>query len=221
MVGSRLDPACVLSANNALKFCFASSQRNTCDYNKWTQFRHRQRQRQNSSSSRFQVPVALHLMYFAHLQLPFFFHPYRWRMTAFLWNERQDWTISWPLAASQPQYTLHNLRYRTLKDSSSSASAILPRLPHIQKFSLEAEDLISFRSLPMDFAAAIQALCRSPNITTLYLCGITDFPFTMIRTCPNLRCLRLRWCSSNLAVNLIFFFITFCDHLLYYSSLTT
>ena len=111
---------------------------------------------------------------------------------------------------------------RFLEDSSSGAimSAILPRLPNIQKFSLKADTWLytSFRLFPMDFAEAIQALCRSPNFTTLYLDGIPNFPFTTIRTCPNLRCLRL-W-RSPLAVNLIIFFRPFCDNLLYYSSLT-
>ena len=39
--------------------------------------------------------------------------------------------------------------------------------------------------------------------STLYLGRIADFPFTTIRTSPNLRCLRL-W-RSCLAINLIFF----------------
>ena len=107
-----------------------------------------------------------------------------------------------------------------LKDSSSGAimSAILPRLPHIQKFSLKTQYSTSFRSLPINFAAAIEALCRSPNLTTLYLDGISAFPFTTIRICPNLGCLRL-W-RSFLAVNLIVFFVFFATtH--YYSSLTT
>jgi hypothetical protein len=94
-----------------------------------------------------------------------------------------------------------SLHYRTLRDLSSGAimSAILPRLPHIQKFSLESHGHISFRSFAKDFAAAIQALCRSPNLSTLYLDGISCFPF---RTCSNLRCLCL-W-RSSLAVNLNF-----------------
>ena len=96
---------------------------------------------------------------------------------------------------------------RSLEDSSSGAimSAILPRLPHIQKFAFYAEynrGYSSFRWLPMDFAAAIQALCRSPNLTTLYLECILHFPFTTISACPNLRCLHL-W-HLDLAVNWIY-----------------
>ena len=108
------------------------------------------------------------------------------------------------IAASIHTLTL-NCTNQTLEDSSSGAimSAILPRLPHIQKFSFRAIYSVSFRSLPMDFAAAIQGLCRSPNLTTLYLDGIQHFPFTTIMTSPNLRCLHL-W-QSGLAVNLIFF----------------
>jgi len=95
------------------------------------------------------------------------------------------------IAASIHTLTL-SCENRTLTDSSIGAiiSAILPRLPHIQKFSLGAE-YTSFCSLPMEFAAAIQGLCRSPNLTTFYLDGIQDFPFTTISTSPNLRCLRL------------------------------
>ena len=124
------------------------------------------------------------------------------------------------IAASIHSLTLHSC-YQTLKDSSSGAimSAILSRLSHIQKFSLDVDYYVSFHSLSMDFAAAIQGLCRSPNLTTLYLDGILYFPFTTIRTSPNLRCLRL-WRSGRLAVNLIFF-SSFLWQLTYYSSLTT
>ena len=47
------------AANNGLKFRFASSQRNTCEYNKRTRCRQRQRQRQKSSSTRFLSPCIL------------------------------------------------------------------------------------------------------------------------------------------------------------------
>ena len=110
------------------------------------------------------------------------------------------------IAASIHSLTVHIFHYYNdgiLQNSSIGAimSAILHRLPHIQKFSLNAT-YTSFRSLAMNFAAAIEALCRSPNLTTLYLDCILHFPFTTIRTSPNLRCLRL--CHSDLAVNLNF-----------------
>ena len=70
----------------------------------------------------------------------------------------------------------------------------LPSFPvfHIFISSLDAECLISFRLLSMDFAAVIQGLCRSLrvssslNLTTfkLYLVRIPDFPFTTIRSAP-------------------------------------
>ena len=109
------------------------------------------------------------------------------------------------IAASIHTLTLYCAE-QTLRDFSSSAimSAILPRLPHIQKFSLGTRSFVYFPTLPMDFAAAIQGLCRSPNLTTLSLDGIRHFPFRTIRTSPNLRCLHL-WGAGDLAVKLIFF----------------
>ena len=59
--------------------------------------------------------------------------------------------------------------------------------------------------IPEDLASAIQALCRSPSLTTLYLDNFTKFSFTAITACPNLRYLRL-WGVMALQVS------TFCTN---------
>jgi hypothetical protein len=96
-------------------------------------------------------------------------------------------------------------------------SKILHRLPHIQTFALEAFDtadsgigIPAFSDWAKDCRSAIQALCKSPNLTTLYLHTIVGFPITVIAACPNLRHLRLwsadlRLWSAELDVNLLFF----------------
>jgi hypothetical protein len=61
---------------------------------------------------------------------------------------------------------------------------ILSRLQHIQTFTLD----LQFSSVHL---SVIQALCKSPNLTTLNLDRILSFPITFILACPNLRCLRL------------------------------
>ena len=95
---------------------------------------------------------------------------------------------------------------------------ILHRLPRLQKFCLE------IRGKPPEFfsftgrvASAIEALCRSPNLTTLDLCGVTHFPIAAIIACPNLRCLRLH--RITLFVNL-HFFLYFPQQLTLYISST-
>jgi hypothetical protein len=80
------------------------------------------------------------------------------------------------------------------RDSTSGAliSTILHRLPHIWNFTLEPRfGVLKFPSIARDFLSAIWALWRSPNLTTLNLVSIQDFPITTIDTCPNLRSLRL------------------------------
>ena len=92
-------------------------------------------------------------------------------------------------------------------------SKILHRLPNIQTFVLEAfyteseGSYLQFSDLEKDFRSAIQALCKSPTLTTLYLDNVNGFPITVIAACPNLRHLRL-WCAE-LDVNLFFFSCTF------------
>ena len=91
---------------------------------------------------------------------------------------------------------------QTLEDSTSGTlmSTILRRLPHIRNFALEAGFDGIFSE---EFASAIRALCRSPNLTTLYLNSIRGFPSTAIMECPNLQSLRLR-CVTAFEINFIF-----------------
>jgi hypothetical protein len=79
---------------------------------------------------------------------------------------------------------------RTLENSISATlmSTILLRLPRIHTFALKSDSY--FSSIPEDFASAIQALCQSPNLTSLNLDSIKGFPFEIITS--NLRRLRLR-----------------------------
>jgi hypothetical protein len=49
----------------------------------------------------------------------------------------------------------------------------------------------NFVSITEDLSSAIQALCRSPNLTTLDLYGTQGLPITVITACPNLQCLHL------------------------------
>ena len=70
------------------------------------------------------------------------------------------------------------------------------RLPHIQMFALEADIgwggvSLSCLDMPKPFVSAIQALCKSPHLTTLHIHNVYDFPITAIAACPNLQRLRL------------------------------
>ena len=72
-------------------------------------------------------------------------------------------------------------------------SKILRRLSHIQTFALSglSSSIGRLSDWAKDITSAIQALCKSPNLTTLYLHNIDGFPITVIAACPNLRHLRL------------------------------
>ena len=87
----------------------------------------------------------------------------------------------------------------TLKNSINATltSEILRRLPHIRNFTLESD----FSSITKNFSSAIHALCR-PNLTTLDIFGMLQFPITFITACPNLRCLRVE--AIEFCVNSIF-----------------
>ena len=61
---------------------------------------------------------------------------------------------------------------------------------------------MQFSSIGQDLALAIQALCRSPNLTTLNIKHIIEFPMTLITQCPNLRHLFLLY--MDFYVNPIF-----------------
>jgi hypothetical protein len=89
------------------------------------------------------------------------------------------------IAVSVRTLTLH-CYHETLKNPINSAltSTILRRLPHTRNFALKG--VWHFSSILEDCASAIQAFCKSPNLTTLCLDSVHYFPFTAI-TCPNLR----------------------------------
>ena len=78
---------------------------------------------------------------------------------------------------------------KSLEDSTNGTpmSAILHRLSNIRTFALKVNGGGYFSIIPEDFASAVQALCRSPNFTTLSLDNARSFPFTAITACPNLR----------------------------------
>jgi hypothetical protein len=74
-------------------------------------------------------------------------------------------------------------------------STILHRLSHIRTFRFYG-DWESF-PIPSDISSAIQALCKSPNLTTLKLDNFESLPITAITACPNLRFLHLSWVEFN------------------------
>ena len=116
---------------------------------------------------------------------------------------KQLLTLSNDIAASIHTFKLTlNCENEDIIAYGTLISEILHRLPHIRNFTLNSEHCTEFSSIPEDFLSMIQALCRSPNLTTLDISGIQDFPITVITACPNLRCLRLLWVS--LCVNTIF-----------------
>ena len=89
-------------------------------------------------------------------------------------------------------------------------SKLLHCLPHIQMFALESldtgwEGFLSFRHMPKHFVSAIQALCKSPKLTTLHVHNVNFFPITAIAACPNLQ--RLRLWHAEPDVNLFFFLV--------------
>ena len=59
---------------------------------------------------------------------------------------------------------------------------ILHRLPRLQKFCLNNW---IFSSITGRVGSAIEALCRSPNLTTLDLCSVRVFPITAIIASPS------------------------------------
>jgi len=99
------------------------------------------------------------------------------------------------IAASVHTLTLHGIFDNWIDAKINTLiPAILPRLPNIQTFTWNAGGA-PHKGISIDFAAAIQVLCRSPNLTKLYLKHVTYFPFTTITACPNLRCLGLSYCG--------------------------
>ena len=71
---------------------------------------------------------------------------------------------------------------------------ILHRLRHLRNFTFKfrwTTLAFPFDSFQSNISSAIEALCKSPNLTTLDLSNIMRFPLRFITACPNLRCLRL------------------------------
>jgi hypothetical protein len=114
--------------------------------------------------------------------------------------------------------SVHTLTLYLRSQTRTLMSTILHRLPHIRNFTLEAIYDSEFSLFLEEFASAIRALCRSPNLMTLYLNGIQGFPFTAIMGCPNLRSLHLRYINA-FGVNFVFSAL-FPNNSLYFSSTT-
>jgi hypothetical protein len=71
---------------------------------------------------------------------------------------------------------------------------ILHRLRHLRNFTFKFRSTtlaFPFDSFQSNISSALEALCKSPNLTTLDLSNIMCFPLRFITACPNLRCLRL------------------------------
>jgi hypothetical protein len=123
------------------------------------------------------------------------------------------------IAALVQTFTLQCCKENLENETNGSrVFEILHRLPRLQTFCLEISgDFLEFSSITRRVASAMRALCRSPNLTTLDLCHVRDFPITAIIACPSLRCLRLRY--TSLCVNL-HFFLYFPQQLTLYISST-
>jgi hypothetical protein len=111
------------------------------------------------------------------------------------------------IANSVKTLTLHCHRDKS-RENRILISEILHRLPNIQTFAWEAfhtasaMGIIRFSQTAKELRSAIQALCKSPNLTTLNLHYLYGFPITVIAACPNLRHLRLWHAEPD--VNLFF-----------------
>jgi hypothetical protein len=120
------------------------------------------------------------------------------------------------IAALVQTFTLQCCKENLENETNGSrVFEILHRLPRLQTFCLEiSEDLLEFSSITGRVASAIEALCRSPNLTTLDLCNVEDFPIAAIIASPSLRCLRLR--STSLGTVNLHFFLYFSQQLTLY-----
>ena len=132
-----------------------------------------------------------------------FFHLY-WRILVDRATKLNEILSIHNIAVSVRTLALHFYNFPTLRNYTCGTlmSAILHHLPHIQNFTLNVHAAGFYNSIPEDFASAIQALWRSPNLTTLYLENTEGFPFMEITACPNLRRLRLQ--DVRLWINSIF-----------------
>ena len=94
--------------------------------------------------------------------------------------------------------SVHTFTLRFGQVNGTLISEILHRLPHVKHFTLECEEY----PFTEDFSSAIEALCRSPYLTTLTFEGVENLPITLVTACHNLRCLRLLY--IDFCVNSIF-----------------
>ena len=149
----------------------------------------------NSRSTRFLptcLPCSLLTCLFSSLDLTKFVYPRTKRA-----RELIQLLSNHDVAAS-----VHTLILRRILQYSQSTlfCKIVNCLPRIRNFTLdcsrETHRLQTF-SMPKKVFLAIQALCTSPNLTTLDLSHIGSLPITFITACPNLRCLRLELVEFN------------------------
>ena len=103
--------------------------------------------------------------------------------------------------------------------SGSIIVKILHRLPHIQNFTLRPLHDCYFNTISEDLGLAIRALFRSPNLKNVYLYHLSDFPLTLITTCPNLRKFSTGYVSFS--VKYLLFFSTSCNEQSLYSRTMT
>ena len=109
------------------------------------------------------------------------------------WNVTAEMAVKWnqilsnnDIAGSVRTVTITGCTCEFRDSMTGSIAKILHRLPHIQNFTLRAYHHCDFNTISEDLALAIRALFRSPNLKNVDLSNLSDFPLTLITTCPNL-----------------------------------
>ena len=99
------------------------------------------------------------------------------------------------------------IRTHEFQDSTTGfiISKLLHRLPHIQHFTLHATHPFCFNTISEHLGLAIRALFRSPNLKNVDLSNLSDFPLTLITTCPNLQNLSTGYVSFSVKYPSFFF----------------
>ena len=131
------------------------------------------------------------------------------------WNLTAETAVKWnqilsnnDIAGSVRTVIIRNIigHKHNLQDSTTGSiiTKILHRLPHIQNFTLEASHDFYFNTISEDLGLAIRTLFRSPNLKIVHLCLLSDFPLTLITTCPNLRNLSTEYTSFSVKYFLFF-----------------